>query len=237
MIEALSYEDTTTPTLTEAIHGLFDIPVSVVLSDPKAPDDGLMGPETEAMARASEARRREFAAGRRAAREAMLLMGRRRVPVPAGPDRAPIWPTGLTGSISHNDSTCIATLAERHATRSLGIDIEDDTALAADLVQEVCTLAERAWLASQPQAARLRLAKLLFSAKECAFKCQYPVSGEMFDFQTLDITPDLDTGQFEATFTRDVPGFARNACVPGRFERVDGMIVTGMALTPGPRWQ
>lgn len=216
--------------------GLFPAGVAVAFSDPRADAPEVWPCEAPAIARASPRRRAEFAAGRAAARAAMTRLGACPAPVPSGADRAPIWPAGLTGSLSHNETLCIAAIAPSDTFRALGVDVEEDAGLPEDLIPAICTLAERAWLSSQPEQMRGWLARLIFSAKECAYKCQYGISGQIFDFDTLDITPDLDTGQFEATFLRGIGPFAAGTCLPGRFWRGHGVIATGMAIASGPRW-
>lgn len=219
-----------------ALCALFPPDVAVVMNDPRAAHPAPMPPEMPAIAKAGPKRRAEFAAGRAAARAAMQALDMPARAVPAGPDRAPLWPQGVVGSLSHCESACVAALGPASSLRAIGVDIEEDLDLSPDLVPTVCSLAERAWLACQPEARRGLLAKLIFCAKECTYKCQYPVTGVMFDFHTLEITPDLDTGQFEATFTCDIASFAAGTCLSGRFAHEDGLIACGMVLARSPRW-
>ncbi|HAR50966.1 4'-phosphopantetheinyl transferase family protein [Roseovarius nubinhibens] len=218
------------------LAGLFPPGVAVEVSDPSAVQPAPFAEEAVAMARATPARQREFAAGRAAAHGAMRRLGRAAAPVPHGPDRAPRWPAGLCGSISHCEGLCLAAVAPTQSLRSLGVDVEPDAAMPEDLIDEVTCLVERAWLSAQSASVRGRLARLIFSAKEAAYKCQYPVSGAMIGFQDLVITPDLDTGQFEATLLRTVPGFREGQCFHGRFLMCEGVIVTAVSLSQGPRW-
>ncbi|QIE47405.1 4'-phosphopantetheinyl transferase superfamily protein [Pseudohalocynthiibacter aestuariivivens] len=215
---------------------MFGPRVAVSVTDPRNPKAPLWPAEAVAMTRATSARKSEFASGRAAARHAMQSLGHAPQAVPCGADRAPVWPRGLTGSISHTTGVCIAIVGETGSLRSVGVDVEDDSPLDDDLIPSVCTLAERAWLAIQPEAMRGNLAKLIFSAKECAYKCQFAVTGTLFDFDTLEITPDIDTGQFEATFTRDIAPFEAGTCFHGRFTVCQGVIVTAMVLARSPRW-
>ena len=236
-VNALPFEPARADLSLEAAVRLMLGPrVAVSVTDPRAPDAVLWPAEAVAIARATPARKAEFAAGRAAARSAMQALGHPPQAVLSGADRAPIWPDGLTGSISHTGDTCIAAMAEVSALRSIGVDIEEDSALEADLIPHVCTLAERAWLATQPEADRGPLAKLIFSAKECAYKCQYVVTRTLIDFAALEITPDLDTGQFEATFTCDVAPITSGTRLHGRFALLPGLIVTAMGLSRSPRW-
>jgi len=217
--------------LADEVRALFPIDVAVAVSDPHAEHTPRFAAEAQAVARATTRRRREFLAGRAAAHRAMAQIGGAVSPVLAGADRAPVWPEGITGSISHSARTCLAVVAETRDTPALGIDIEDEAPLDPALVAEICTLPERAWLSTRPEALRGRLAKLIFSAKECAYKCQFMLSREMLDFGDLEITADLETGQFEATFARDLPGFARGTWLSGRYAFAAGQVITAMAMT------
>ena len=204
--------------------------VAVGGDDPRAAPRATLSPETETMAPMTDIRRSAFAAGRRAARTALVSMGRPPEAIPMAQDRSPVWPEGLVGTITHSDTHCLAAVAQAEDFAGLGLDIEASDALDPDLLPEVCTLAERAWLAMQPEPLRIPLGTLIFSAKECAYKCQYAVSRTLFGFDMLDITPDPDTGQFEATFLNDVPGFRRGTHLHGRFGFGDGWVLTAMAL-------
>ena len=207
-------------------------PVAVAVTDPRLDYSGAFPAEIDELPRAVEKRRREYIAGRVAAHRAMEKLGLTARPVLANRSRAPSWPRGLTGSLSHNDTICVAAVARSSQVRSLGIDVEDDAPLAADLVATVCTLEERAWLATQPEAARGPLAKLIFSAKEAVYKCQYPVSHRVLDFNAVLVTPDVDTGQFEATFLERAGPFPMHARLDGRFAVSGGLIHTAIVLPP-----
>ncbi|UOA26823.1 4'-phosphopantetheinyl transferase superfamily protein [Pseudosulfitobacter sp. DSM 107133] len=223
------------PARADVLRGLFPPAVEIALSNPRAPQPALWPDEASAIARAVPARAQEFAAGRAAARAALGALGHPPAAIPMAPDRAPVWPADVVGSISHTADLCAAALAPAAAFRAIGIDLEDHADLPADLLPMVCTLDERAWLASQPRDAAGILARLIFSAKECAYKCQYRMTETLFDFDTLEVTPDLDTGQFEATFTRQIGAFGAGARLAGRFVITQDLIACGMALgsTPG----
>lgn len=219
------------PDTAEALaRGLFPDDVAVAVSFPWDAPEGVLPEEVASLRAPIDKRLREFAAGRRAARAAMAQLDHAPKPVPHGADRAPQWPRGLSGSLSHTDAICIAVLASSGRYAALGLDVEEDADLPADTLPEVCTPMELAWLSVQPQDSRGRLARLIFSAKECAYKLQYPLTGELISFDAFEITPDLETGQFEATLTRDVAPFSERTHLSGRFAFGAGLILTGMAL-------
>lgn len=209
---------------------LFGPAVAVAATDPRDRTHRPMAEESACLPRAAPKRLREFAAGRAAAHRAMRGLGGPARPVRIGPDRAPVWPDGLIGSISHCDTACLAAVAATSDIRAMGLDVEEDTDLDHDLIACVCTTTERAWLSSLPAAQAGRMAKLIFSAKECAYKCQYGPSRTLVGFDRFEITPDPQTGRFEATFTDDTPPFAAGTHLAGRFAIGGGLIVTAMTL-------
>ncbi|MEQ8293375.1 MAG: 4'-phosphopantetheinyl transferase superfamily protein [Roseovarius sp.] len=223
-----------TGSLQDDIAALFAPAVSVALTDPAAEHDAPFAEEETTLARANDKRRREFRAGRTAAREAMQEMGLPPLAIPADETRAPVWPEPVTGSITHNETLCIAVIAERRNVPGIGVDIEEATPLDPELFPDICTLPERAWLSLQTEETRGMLAKLIFSAKECAYKCQFPLSRTFLEFHDLEITADLETGQFEATYLRSVPGFERGARLYGRYMVTRGQIITAITAEQHP---
>ncbi|TDK42130.1 4'-phosphopantetheinyl transferase family protein [Antarcticimicrobium luteum] len=209
------------------------LPAAVVLaaSDPRAPQPPALPEERAALAHARPRRLREFDAGRAAARRAMAQLGVPPAPVLHGPDRAPVWPGGLAGTITHCDTACLAAVARAENFRALGLDLEDDNPLAPDLLATICTPSELDRLAAVPPGRRGQIAKLIFSAKEAAYKAQYPLSRTLFDFQTLEIELDAGgAGHFTARFLRAVAPFAAGSRLSGRYAIGGGRIVTAVVL-------
>ncbi|MEV4420566.1 hypothetical protein AB0L40_11415 [Patulibacter sp. NPDC049589] len=57
--------------------------------------------EFVAVRHAVETRRREFVTGRACAHRALAALGVPVVPIMSGPNREPLWPEGVVGSITH----------------------------------------------------------------------------------------------------------------------------------------
>lgn len=205
------------------IASLYDVPVAVGVTDPRNAYDTPFPEEAAHLTRALPARKREFAAGRAAARAAMAQLEAKAAPVAASDDRAPVWPQGLRGSISHTQTLCAAVMTD--AAHHLGLDIEENTDLAPGLLSTICSDAETAAIAGPDQ---LRLAKLIFCAKEAAYKAQYPVTKALFGFDHMEITLDLPRQCFAATFTKPVGPFAVGDTLPGRFDGVADHLVTAV---------
>ncbi|MFA8441782.1 4'-phosphopantetheinyl transferase [Yoonia sp.] len=159
------------------------------VTDPAVPSD-LWPEETSAMSRAIPKRRTEFAAGRKAARIAMAELDLPPIAIPQGADRAPIWPKGISGSISHCAQCCIAVVAQTAHYPTIGIDVEAADPLDNDLIPVVCTPAEQVWLRDAPDFGLA--AKMIFSAKEAVYKAQYPLTGKIIGFDAVSLIIDED---------------------------------------------
>lgn len=170
-------------------------------------EPGLLWPaEREAILKAVPARQREYAAGRQAARAAMQQIGCVPAAIPSAPDRSPVWPDGLTGSIAHGGQVCVAVVGRRHQVHAVGIDIEEDRALEPDLWPSLCTAEERALLDQLPPHERGRRVTRLFCAKEAFYKWQYPQTGRLLDFLDVQVAFSADaTGFVVHATSRDTP--------------------------------
>jgi 4'-phosphopantetheinyl transferase EntD len=184
-----------------AIEGLFECvregAACVIEGVTRLVDDELF-PEERAHVRNAVAKRRaEFGTARQFARQALGTLG-----VPAGAlvpeaDRAPIWPAGVVGSITHTDQYCAVVVARSPPWRAVGLDVETVRPLDDGVLGAILVPAERAWLDAQPPAARDALAVVFFSAKEAFYKCQYPVTRRFLDFHEVEIRLSGDD-RFEA---------------------------------------
>lgn len=178
--------------------------------------------------RAVEKRKREFAAGRAAAREAMGALGHPAEAIPIGDKRAPIWPEPIVGSITHTQSCAMATVAWAKDYSGLGLDVEEDTPLKPDLWDAICSRSEQQWMDTQEDPGRM--GKLIFSAKEAAYKCQYLVSERFYGFDGMELEIDTVTNRFLARFTAEQSPFAEGDEIAGRFAIGAGLIITAAEL-------
>lgn len=188
--------------------------VTAAVTAAKGDAEPLWPAEEDAMQHASPARQKEFAAGRMAARRALLALGRAPSAIPMGEDRAPIWPRAVVGSIAHDAKACVAIVGERDRFKALGIDIEPAFPLEAELFGEICRPEELAWLRQLPFETRGVVARRFFSAKEAIYKCQYTLSQTMFDFHALSVVFDKQ-GRFDARLMQDVSGFEKGTMFSG----------------------
>lgn len=177
------------PALAAALRAALGPRIGVGVANPQTTRPALHAQEIAATARMTGTRRREFTAGRSAARAAMAALGLPACPVPMDPDRAPRWPKGLCGSISHTRTAAVALVSREADAPGLGVDIEEDTPLEADLWNTVLTATEQAWLAGFSAPDQGRIAKAVFSAKEALYKAQYPLTGQMLTFHDVQLAP------------------------------------------------
>ena len=217
--------------LAEAI-GRSVLPAGVAIASASVEDDAgpLWPAEAAAVASAVPSRQAEFAAGRQAVRRALGDLGLAPGPIPQGEDRAPVWPAGVTGSITHGAGICLAAVARTGPLRAIGIDLEPDAPLPEGLEAAICTPAERAWLDRQPPQQRARLGRLVFSAKEAAYKAQYASSRTLFGFDRLTLEFAGAVGEMGAIFTADTPPFRRGDILSGRYAISGGLVVTAFAI-------
>ena len=145
--------------------------------------------EIESVGRAVAKRRREFLTGRTCARLALRRLGLEAGPLLAAPSRAPQWPAGAVGSITHTEGYCAAAVASSGRIASVGIDAQAIDAVSAPLWRLLFGPAEMALLAAEARCRRPELAALLFAAKEAFFKCQHPLTERMLSFQAVTIRP------------------------------------------------
>jgi 4'-phosphopantetheinyl transferase EntD len=216
--------------LATAAQGLFPPGVAVGRADPG--DSHPVWPG-EALPGALPRRLREFAAGRAAARMALARAGLPAAAIPAGDDRAPLWPAGVAGTITHSARAALAAVGRAADVGTLGLDLEEDEALAEDLWDSVLTPEEGRAL--RREAAPGRLARALFAAKEAAYKAQYPRTLTLFGFETLTCLWRPAPGGWEvaARFTRPVPPFAAGATLRIGVRAVQDHLVAACAIAPG----
>ncbi|MBA4264261.1 MAG: phosphopantetheinyl transferase [Comamonadaceae bacterium] len=179
--------------LAERLGKGFGVACSGVDGDPQR----LYPEEFEAVRKAVPRRQREFSAGRQAARQAMMDIGWSPMAIPSAADRSPVWPEGLVGSISHTRQWCVAVVCPTHLVRGIGIDMEHDQPMGPELWDTICTPEEHAWVATQAASLQGLWVTRLFSAKEAYFKWQYPQTGQMLEFQDVQVVINTQTMSFD----------------------------------------
>ena len=192
-----------------------------------APGASLFPAEAALIPRAGDKRRREFAAGRAAARAALLAIGFPPAPLLSYPEGDPVWPAGVVGSIAHSDQWALAVVAAADRLSGLGVDLESDAPLPPDLAAAICRAEERA--ASRDLVGGVDAAKLRFVAKEAFIKAVFPSGRRPIPFEAVSV--ELMPEGFRA---RQVDGHESGA---GVFRCADGLICALCALSTGPAFR
>jgi len=171
--------------------------------------------------KATAKRRREFVAGRHAARKALVDLGiTDPPPVLRGGRGVPLWPEGVVGSITHSGSWAAAVVTTAEHARSVGLDLEEVGRMRRhDISRRVCHDSEIEWLEKNDAEKALRLA-LVFSAKESIYKVFYPLCGKYLGFKDVELSWNERGESFSATLLVDL----------------DDEFVTGYAFEVGCAW-
>ena len=159
--------------------------------------------QTPALQRSVAKRQAEYLAGRVCARAALQrLDGRDYVPA-TGEDRAPIWPAGISGSITHGKGWAAAVVAHTRDCAGLGLDQESllDDERAERLAKEILTEAEL--LRLDPARVGLTVT-LTFSLKESLFKALYPLVLKRFYFEHAEVLEWNDAGHARLRLLTDL---------------------------------
>lgn len=106
--------------------------------------------------------------------------------IAVGDDRAPIWPSGFVGSISHSPNWTWAVAAPQSKLLSIGIDTEAIISVDTHEVvrQEIASPSEWALLKAHSLRPELE-STLMFSVKEAYFKLWYPLARQFYNFEDV----------------------------------------------------
>ncbi|MBZ9815242.1 MULTISPECIES: 4'-phosphopantetheinyl transferase [unclassified Mesorhizobium] len=176
------------------------------------------------------ARRREFRAGRLYARKALRGLGIPETVIPIGPDRAPIWPTGAVGSISHTRSLCAVAVGLSADYLGIGIDIEENSSLSGELAKLVTHTSEL----NERDVIEARLGydlpKLLFVIKEAFYKMHFPLNRRFLAFRDVRVELDVERHAAKAVIVSS-SRFVAADTFDGRFGSSHGTLFSCFALS------
>ncbi|MBT3879761.1 MAG: 4'-phosphopantetheinyl transferase superfamily protein [Candidatus Scalindua sp.] len=213
------------------ISGLFSDKVKTMELNPLLTTKTVYPEEEILISNAVEKRKREFRAGRICVREILSQFGIRNYPVLMNSKRGPIWPKEVCGSISHTDDYCGVAMALKKDFKSIGIDVELIERLNMDLQKYICTPDETRWLDSLSMHKQKEFLALIFSSKECFYKCQYPISQTFLGFQDVTVNIDSKSNTFEARLNIKVANiFAKGLYLKGQYLFEQGYVFTGMEI-------
>jgi 4'-phosphopantetheinyl transferase EntD len=221
--------------LSAELAALF--PAGVVAADlgEAAPRELLSAQELSSVSHCANLRIEQFAAGRLCARRALEALGITGFSLLPAPDRQPLWPVGVTGSITHTAGYAAAVVGRRGVLSSLGIDSEVVAEVHAELWPGIAAPGELARLRALPEAAGRAYAAVLFAAKEAFYKSQFPLTGEwlLFDDVVVEIAADRngESGRFRVLPQRPLAiGREVRAELAGRYRLHGPFVTAGLAL-------
>ncbi len=216
------------------IERLLSAPIVSVEAFEDVPGEEPLAGEQHLVAGVAETRRCEFITARRCAREALKRLGHGPVPILSGDRRAPQWPDGIAGSITHCKGYRAAAVASTASVAAIGIDAEPHRPLPRG-VEESVTLAEERDMLAELRASHPgpHWDKILFSAKESVYKAWFPLTGRWLGFKDARLIIAPDAARFRARLR--VPGRRVDRGQPltameGRFMTEGGLLLTAVTV-------
>ena len=213
----------TSQTIQTALEQLFPATAAVHCSASRPDKADLFPAELAATLNMVTGRKLEYAHGRSCARKALTMLGIEPTAIPTGAKREPLWPADIVGSISHTATTAAAVVARQSELTGIGLDMETDEPLDADLIAMICREDEQIGHDGLQ-------AKLLFSIKEAIYKCIYPSIQEFIDFQEMKVS--LNHGKQSFTAESHSPACERGLTdrLQGAYRITDGLVLSGAWL-------
>ena len=154
-----------------------------------------------------------------------------------GPSGEPLWPDGISGSITHSGTRAMAVITQHPAL--IGIDCE--TILpeneALEIKDGIIDAQEEAVLSRSGYPFALALT-LVFSAKESLFKALFPRVQAYMGFDSAWVTK-LDDKTLTLALTRQLAGFNEGAAFTLHWQQQGEQAITLLSRSPadGPsRW-
>jgi 4'-phosphopantetheinyl transferase EntD len=191
--------------------------------------DSLLPEEQQFLGRAVPKRVHDFAGGRACARAALAQLGFKGVALPVGAERAPVWPPGTAGSITHAAGFCAAVAAATSDICALGLDVAVVDSVRPHLWRRICSPEELTTLQAADPAAAMSSATVIFSAKEAFYKCQHFLTGQWLGFADVTVTLEADGFTVNPTRTLEI---SRRFPGPwqGRYRRESGLVMSGVCI-------
>jgi 4'-phosphopantetheinyl transferase EntD len=74
------------------------------------------------------------------------------------------------------------------------------------------------------------MGKILFSAKESVYKCQYTLTTQFLGFHAVEVDVDVGAGAFRAVFRQPAGEFQPGYTMDGRYLVEDGLVASACEL-------
>jgi 4'-phosphopantetheinyl transferase EntD len=198
--------------LTTALEGALPVEASVGFCEFGSDDVDTL-PPLPTPPTWGERRRRDFGAGREAARIALAKFGLAGE-VGRDPDGVPVFPEGVSGSITHTGRRRTRAFAVvSPGLRFVGIDAEERRELEPELIAYILSEEELVDLPFSQQERSLA-ALAAFSAKESFYKCVYPEQRKFIGFREVTIQARaLSSFEWDCVLVLESTGLERHGKV------------------------
>ncbi len=178
----------------------------------------------------------EYLAGRWCAREAMRVRHPHHAAriIATGDDRAPVWPDGVVGSITHTQGFASAAVADARELRSVGVDSEElfTVERARRLASFFARPGELEALSRSGAFDEAAVASVVFSVKESVFKCLHPFVRAFFGFHAAELVALTREGELRVRLTERLTGeFREGYELAGRVVVTATHVHTAVALS------
>ena len=183
--------------LNNTIDSLFPEHVRFIINELSGTKSDLLTEEAAVTVNYSDKRLRDFCSVRLIARELLQNYEINNFPILPDSERAPLWPSGIVGTITHCKDLCGVAISQTKHYRSLGFDMENIRDLNFSTRKFICTYEEEKWLLAQPEASRILNLLLIFSIKESLYKCIYQAEHNKINFKTFSAIPVRKDKGFE----------------------------------------
>jgi 4'-phosphopantetheinyl transferase EntD len=190
---------------------------------------GLLPEEERLVAGAVESRRREFTTGRNCARLALQQLGMAPTAIGIGSFREPLFPAGVSGSITHTREYCAAAVVRIGAALSIGIDAEFNQPLNRAVADLVLTPSERQMICAFDYGCCADA--LVFSIKEAFFKAVFPFLLQYLEFSDSVVTLSAADRTFRVSLQNaDMTGRLGGSRIVGRYQFDTRHLYTAVSL-------
>lgn len=173
-----------------------------------------------------EKRKQDFLAGRLCAKRALSKLGIEVDVIAMDSNRAPLWPLGITGSITHTQTWALAAVSK--SLQALGLDAEVlmSKERYEKLEKMIVNTDEKKLIHSN----LTLFPTLVFSAKESLYKALYPHCLEYFGFLEASMR-EINDKKFVLELKSKNPKVCYyNGLFEGEYHLQDNTLITWIAL-------
>lgn len=176
-------------------------------------------------------RKAEYLAGRVCASKALTALGIENFQVRIQPNRTPLWPEGVCGSISHTAEIAVAITSAAPHIIGLGVDVEHSMSAQQEIaLQDYIIYPNESAIFKAMSKHLANPLTLVFSAKESIFKALYPAVRTFFGFEAAELI-DFNQNSFLFRLTKSLnESISINTQLRVYFQQNQSIVLTECAL-------